>query len=1518
MHVNLDLFKSLFRLCAINFDCNRNHTGTSCLSNHFSVCMKKMLKIVFSILLLLTTAVASFAQPNAFFVHYGTENGLPQNTITDIHQDKKGFMWFSTWDGLSKFDGYTFTKYHLPSINTIESKTSRIDRIFEDKYSNIWTLTYDNQAFMFDVQTATFTATSTMDAYMERMFFANQIIPLESGTVWILSERDGCIAVVDSLLNTVVYNMRSQNLSGDHVYTIHEDSERNTWILTNRGLTMVPSDGRDPQFFFHPLSESHRKEVIPFFSVIELDHEIWFGSQDGVVWKYNMRDDSFEQISTDISSNLIALFEISSDKMMLLSDRDGFILYHTLDGTMELYNRHTSPEMNFNRINNGYMDRSKNIWLETDLLGVSKFNPYTKQYTHFTTFVESTESSVYLPNFFIFEDIANRLWVHPRGGGFSIYDKLNDALIPFYNDPTSSTWMFSNMMHSAYSDRQGNLWMCTRTHGLEKVLFYDDSTFSSIKPSNNLHSTISNEVRPIFEDSFREIWAGTKEGKIHLFSNEMEEIGIVNDRGGIGEGIPIRGIAYCITEDSKKNIWIGTKGEGVYKLIRKNGKHHFEIVHIRHDPDDLYSLSDDNVYSIFEDKNGNIWIATFGGGINLIRQGENHEAIIHFRNELVGYPQSQADRARVITSDSYGNVCVGTTLGFMMFDPDFTTHQDIDFKIYTRNNTDPGSIGANDIIDIITTGNGETFIGTFGGGISMIKETDQYGFPLSFENYNSSHGLPSNIILSIEEDNNGNLWISSEGNLTKFNRREQSFETFSEINRLMKRQSFSENGSCRLRDGRLLFGYSGGFFTFDPDKVRNNTYNPYLALVQFRLFNRTVPITPDGPLQQDIHLTERLHLKHNQNFFSIEFSALDYIDPENIFYAYKLDGFDKEWIFSGNQRIANYTNLSPGKYLFRVRSTNSDGVWADNERLLTIEVMPPFWATGWAYLIYVLLLLLIFYFAYRILYTFYRMRNKIILEKRESEIKTRFFTNISHEIRTPLTMIVSPIENLLSSSSTPTLVKNQLKLVSKNTNRLLNMVNQILDFQKMSQLPLTVHRIEAAPFIENLFEGYVKNAEIRKIDYRFVNRAGDAIIWADSEALEKIILNLLSNAFKYTPSGKSINVTLYNQNNEFAVEIRDTGSGISKEKQARLFRRFESFNEDKSKPSTGIGLSIVKELADKHMARIAVESEVNQGSCFTLFFKKGIAHLGPEVTIDETTVSGRVSENEEVQNGSVAPCESFTHMNEHPLVLVVEDDEDLRQFIRSILEEDYEVHEASNGVEGFEKAQELIPDFIVSDIMMPEADGMELLENVRKNVQTSHILFLLLTAKTTLESKLEGFEQGADEYISKPFSVSFFKARVKSLLQRRNELQNFYRNRVYHSPGMLSEEASNNEAVANDKDLVFIQSINRFIEAHLGNNDYVIEDLAVEMGMSRSVFFKKVKGLTGLAPVEYVRDVLMQHAAVLLLQEDYTIKEISYMVGMNDAKYFSRCFKNKYQMTPTEYRRMNISPIPAIKENDLE
>lgn len=1457
--------------------------------------MRRDLKIVGVVFwLYLSSAFFLKGQPPAYFEHYGSEEGLPQHTITDILQDRNGFMWFSTWDGLSQFDGYTFTTYRFPHDSVMGSQSSRIDRLYEDKYNNIWTLSYDSRVYRFDVKSRSFTRVNKSSEYPQLPFSAYKVVPVESGKVWILSHQSGCVSVLDSLFNVAEFSEVKGNLTDNQVYEVLEDINKNTWILTRNGINYLSSDGKDRRSF---------NEALPFFCVEELQDELWFGSTRGNVWIYDQKREDFTEISTGLESDIIAILEVSSEKILIASKLNGFAIYNRYDGSVEVYNPQTLPGMKSGEMISCYVDHMKNIWFETNIMGVSKFNPYSKRYVHFTPYVESSETNVFPPNYFIFEDKERRLWVHPRGGGFSIYDREADRLVPFYNEPFSPLWRFSNMMHSAYSDRQGNLWMCTRSYGLEKVIFYDDSQFKSIIFDDRLHSTVNNDVRAIFEDSSNMIWVSTKDGTIHLYDENMQELGILTERGEVGKGTPLNGISYCIVEDSDKNIWIGTKGEGVYKLARKSERS-FEIeLHLKHDPQDMYSLSDNKVYSIYEDRNRNIWIGTYGGGLNLIVNGEGAPKIINHRNGLKAYPQRQGHQVRVINGDRHGNICVGTTLGLIVFSPDFSTPEDIQFKVYVRNANDVTSIGANDVMDICTTRSGETYVATFGGGISKIIGSDSEGMPVAFQTYDSSHGLPSNIILTVREDNRGNLWIGSEGGLTKFNFEDQTFENYSEIKRLMKQHNFSESSGFRLSDGRMLFGYSHGLVVFNPDKVRNNTFNPYLAFVQFRLFNRNLPISLDGPLKRDINVADKIVLKHNQNFIGIEFAALDYVDPKNILYAYKLEGFDKEWVYAGNQRIASYTNLSKGKYLFRVKSTNSDGVWVDNERVLAIEVLPPFWATGWAFLLYFIIVLLLLFFTYRILYTFYKMRNKIILEKQESEIKTKFFTNISHEIRTPLTMIVSPIDNLLRNKTIPEAVKEQLQMVAKNTNRLLNMVNQILDFQKMAQAPLSVRKIEIGSFVENLYESYRKNAELQQIDYLFDNQVGSRLIWADAEALGKIVLNLLSNAFKYTPAGGEIRVSVFSKDDTVAVQVKDTGIGISKEKQTRLFKRFESFNEDKSKPSTGIGLSIVKEMADKHNASIVVDSEENRGSTFTVFFKEGFAHFGADVVFDDRGGEQKNRGDEPFEEHDVEGGQA-EESNDRPSILIVEDDNDLRHFIRSILEDEYEVYEASNGNEGFEKALEVIPDFIVSDIMMPEADGIELLGKIRSNIRTSHALFLLLTAKTTLESKLDGFEHGADEYISKPFSVSFFKTRLRNLLRRRNDLQRYYRERGFDlKDNDVYPKSEGQSTSISEKDLDFIRSVNAYIEKHMGDDNFVIEDLAVQAGMSRSVFFKKVKGLTGLAPVEYVRDVLLQHAAQFLLQGDYTIKEVSFMVGMSDAKYFAKCFKKKYNMTPTEFKK---------------
>jgi len=1452
------------------------------------------------ILLLVSFVLPIFSQPKCYFEHYGTDDGLPQHTIMDILQDRKGFIWVSTWNGLCKFDGYNFLTYKIQQGDLYHMRSNRIDHIYEDRYGNIWTLSYDKDAHRFDPKSENFMGLKSLKGYEDMVFVASKIVPTQSGKVWILSEKNGCVCVIDSTFNKVEsYNIENGKLRGNTVYEVYEDNQKNTWILTNNGLLMIPFSSTKMNMYFSEKDVVSARNRQAFYSVLELSGEIWFGSSNGRVWRYNKQNGEFDLLDTQLKSRINGIHKLSNDKILLLTNRDGFLVYNLQSKQFKQYNTNSFKGLCSDKIISGYIDKFGNAWLEVDCFGVVMFSPETESIKHFTVKQESSMLTVFPPNFFIFEDKENRLWVHPRGGGFSLYDRQSNTLNPFYNEPGSPTWRFSNMMHAAFSDRQGNLWLSTRSHGLEKVIF-DDDFFKNILVEKEIHSLVNNDVRALFEDADRNLWVSTKSGHVYLYNDNFENKGYLCDNGKIGYGNPIFGVAYCITQDEYKNIWIGTRGEGLYKATYDKSAHSYRISHYKNDPSDIYSLSDNNIYTIYPDKKGRIWIGTYGGGLNYIEPKQN-DRFINYRNNLKKYPTETGSQVRVITSDKNGNICAGTTVGLIVFSPDFDSPENVDFKNYLRIQGDNNSLNGNDVFDIYTSKNGTTYIATFGGGLNKIIETDKRGFPSKFKSYTTQNGLPSDVILSMAEDRHGKLWVCTESNLSKFDPQKETFETFSEVKRLMKEQNFSEASKCALHSGRIIFGHSKGLMVFNPENVENNNYNPYLAFINFRLFNKEVQVGENSILKNNIDQVEKLELKYNQNFFTVEFATLDYVDPKNIQYAYKLDGFDKDWIYSQNQRTANYTNLSKGEYVFRVRSTNSDGVWMDNERHLQIIIKPSFWETPWAYLLYVIFIILAAYVILRSLFIFYRMKDRVELEHQQTEMKARFFTDISHEIRTPLTMIVSPVENILNDEETPDGIKSQLKLVSKNTTRLLDMVNQILDFRKIRQQELHIQETILGLFVKDICIGFQKLADDHKIKFSVVDHTGGEKVWVDQKYVEKIVVNLLSNAFKYTPEGKSINVSVFNTKNDYiAIEVKDDGIGISKEKQSRLFKRFESFNEDVNKPSTGIGLSMVKELADKHKAKILFETAPNEGSSFTVIFPKDISLFGDDAIVIPSTDN---LEEKVADDSLEIEIESIAIESNDPVILVVEDDDDLRSFICKTLEKEYIIHEAVDGEEGLKKALEIIPDFIISDIMMPNVDGMEFLQKIRENINTSHILFLLLTAKTTLDSKLDGLEYGADDYLTKPFSVSYLKARVKNLLERRAQLQGHYQQIV--DAGFEKEQKTVNESniEISAKDEAFMKIVIETIENNIDNSDFVVEDLANKVGMSRTVFFKKIKSLTGLAPIEFIRDIVLQKAAEFLRSGQYSVKEISFMVGMSDSKYFSKCFKKKYNLTPTEYKK---------------
>ena len=649
-----------------------------------------------------------------------------------------------------------------------------------------------------------------------------------------------------------------------------------------------------------------------------------------------------------------------------------------------------------------------------------------------------------------------------------------------------------------------------------------------------------------------------------------------------------------------------------------------------------------------------------------------------------------------------------------------------------------------------------------------------------------------------------------------------------------------------------------------------------------------------------------------------------------------------------------YTNLPKGEYVLRVRSTNSDGVWVDNERILDIVILPSFWETPIAYVLYILFILIIILVAVYILFTIYRLKHEVSVEQQISDIKLRFFTNISHELRTPLTLIAGPVEQVLKNDKLPADAREQLVVVERNTSRMLRLVNQILDFRKIQnkKMKMQVQRVDIVPFVRKVMDNFEAVAEEHRIDFLFQTEKEHLYLWVDADKLEKIVFNLLSNAFKYTPNGKMITMFIREDENTVSIGVQDQGIGIAENKKKSLFVRFENLVDKNlfNQASTGIGLSLVKELVEMHKATISVDSRLGEGSCFKVDFLKGKEHYDKETEfiLEDAEAPVRMGQVVDIANSSIQfetliPDDSekieavyeedaAKEENSKELMLLVEDNQELREFLRSIFSPMYRVVEAADGREGANKALKYLPDIIISDVMMPEKDGIEMTRELRADMTTSHIPIILLTAKTTIESKLEGLEYGADDYITKPFSATYLQARVENLLMQRKKLQSFYRDSLMHINMSVTsgELLASTKAMAEEErkivpereeeqtqlqsqqqptipdmspnDRKFMDKLVELMEQNMDNGDLVVDDLVRELAVSRSVFFKKLKTLTGLAPIEFIKEIRIKRATQLIETGEFNMTQISYMVGINDPRYFSKCFKAQVGMTPTEYK----------------
>ena len=1469
------------------------------------------MKHIFLTLCLVASIIgAASAAPLRYSItHYTAEDGLSQNTVMYIMQDSKGLIWLATWDGLNMFNGYEFTVYKALAGDHVNLSNNRIQTIEADRYGYIWLLAYDYRVHRFDPRTEQF---EPVCATGYEALNIKKITVLPGGSVWLHGDHDEAIRVTtDSVsheIRTEVYSSQSGMFPSQRCFLVHEDNDGNEWLLSDNGIGVIARGSTTPERFFTASSKSSGKNLQAFYAIAEDTQNVWTGSDNGRIWQYVKADKSFALHQLPASSRIKHINSIGkSGKLFITTENDGIFIYTPADGSYEHYSAQNTPLLAGCDVKQVFVDSHDEIWIDPGRpQEVLHYNPTRRQFKQELVPIKMSIASQTNPYFLILEDKRGTVWVQPDGSGLCYYDHDEDKLYPlFYDKEELNT---TNRVHSAFADKQGNLWICTYSKGLDKISFRSKSVTIKRFDKSNRYS-LDSDVRSIFESHNGDVFIGLRNGTLQVYAPDGSYKGVLTEDGSISlHGKALDAAVYNMIEDDKNRLWIATKGNGLF-CASPVAPDRYRITQYLHSDSDIYSLSNNDLYYLHISKKRYLWIATYGGGLNYLDLSHlDHPVFINHRNYLKKYPINECDRVRTIGEDSVGNIWAGTTAGVLMFDSNFGTPDEITFKHYVRNAYNSNSLSANDVHYIHTTRDGELYLATFGGGLNKLR-TDGDSTAI-FDVYTHNDGLPSDVLLAIAEDSKGNLWISTENGLSKFDPKTKNFENY-ETNEIFPQPRFNESVVENIGN-EIAFGNSNGIIMFNPDSLHKSNYVPLICLTRLLLANKLESPGKEHVLSKVLDETEKLQLEHDQDIFTIQYAAIDMRRPQNIQYAYMLDGFEKEWNYVGSQRSATYTNLPKGTYHFKVRSTNSDGIWVDNERSLTIEILPSFWETPWAWALYILAFLLVMGIVVYILTTIYKLKNEVTIEQQVSDIKLRFFTNISHELRTPLTLIAGPVEHILSEPDLKEETRSQLQLVKKNTARMLRLVNQILDFRKIQnkKMRMRVSEVNIIPFVQQTMQNFNSLAEEHNIQYDLQTSLHESRLWVDTDKLDKILFNLLSNAFKYTPQGKSITVFVEDKGNCVAIGVRDEGIGIPDNQRDKLFVRFENLLDHNifNQPTTGIGLSLVKELVEMHKGSIEVESAAGKGSCFTVFLPKGRDHYDKDVEyiLDDLSTPADVSREESIDETTPDYTPEGKSEEEGAIytILLVEDNPELLIFLKSIFAHEYKVIEATDGRDGVEKARKSQPDIIVSDLMMPNLDGIGLIHELRQELSTSHIPIILLTAKSTIESKIAGLEEGADDYITKPFSAAYLQARVENLLQQRRQLREFYRASL---GAQESEETLSAIPVVDGvkltlNDRKFLEKLLELMEKNIGNGDLVVDDFVQEMAVSRSVFFKKLKALTGLAPIEFIKEMRIKRAAQLIKQGDYTMTQIAYMVGINDPRYFSKCFKQYYEMTPTEYK----------------
>jgi len=1309
--------------------------------------------------------------------HLGMEKGLSNNSVKSIFQDSHGYMWFGTYDGLNRYDGYEIRSYRNKLNNIHSLPHNYISCITEDNTKRLWIGTGQGVA-IYD---------HNFDSFSRLQFHPH----------WDVND--------------------TQYLQAD-AKTVEVDKENNVYVGTN-GWGMFVKDAKNSVADWIPLQTDDRKNEYTYYYHAPVIRE----SSTGDIWVF-------------INERGLFLFDKTKKELNPVNKQITLASCITID-------------------------QQGNVYIGTDN-GVHVLDPITKQYA-------------------------------------------NDIAIDGHSTVHQLTL------------KDDNLWISTKHHGIVVWNLKKNHLENTYRQTNNANSLSSNTIYSVYIDAENRKWIGTSKGGINILDPGKYRFQS-EDYTTSPSALP-NTFVRAFAEQGENLVWVGTDGRGLQLWDQSTGR-------FKTSPDAVPRLPSDIVNSLVKDQRGFLWIAT-DRGINrfdgtslttyhcLPEKGEENKNVeVLFQ-----------DREHTLWAATFINGKLyrynHTKDAFEMFSPKLTdlmvladgpdnflwagNHHQL-FKINKQTQTFETYQIGKPVRAIYTDSKQRFWIGTEGKGLLLFNtRTGKID-----STYADDNGLVNNSVLTIEEDNQGNLWLSTFNGLSKFNPDKQEFTNYDQSDGLQSNE-FSYGASLKMRDGSFAFGGVNGFNIFHPDSILNLSRTPPVAITQIRVNNvllsdslHRVEVSEQGEM-------DKITLPFNEAMLSLSFAALEYSSPQRVRYRYMLEGWDKDWNMAGTTRSINYNNLQEGDYLLRIEASDSDGKWTGTSTTLAIKVLPPWYRSWWAYLLYVAAVAFLAqrYISYRnkqlkLKFEVKLTRLSMQKEREMNERRQAFFTNVSHEFRTPLTLIIDPVKELLKEKREGK-EQAKLKIVQRNARRLLSLVDQLLLFRKAEydEQRLKPSQFDFISFSKEIYLCFAHQAEVHNIRYTFEADDKPVFVEADIEKIEIILYNLLSNAFKFTPDDGQIALRIQHRKDEIFVEVSDTGVGISSQLGNQIFNKFysEQRNGVKKKPGFGIGMYLTKSLVEMHQGKIVYQSVVKEGTTFSLRLPIAIAHQlkavqhafienKPIVVPELLSDSGEDDSFE--SDAAVTPPRMEQIISEKVSLLIVDDDKQIRDYLVELFESNYHVQHAKSGEEAWKLVEKEQPDVVISDVVMGELNGIELCRKIKTSPRYGHIQVVLLTNSSSDAFKLEGIEEGADDYISKPFDTDVLRARVQALIKNRKNLQRFFYNAI---------TLQSNDLKISPQDKEFIEKCIQVVEKHMTEEDFNVKKLAEEVGVSHSALYKRVKAISDKTVNEFIRDIKLRKAAQLFIDTDLKVNEAANMTGFFDIKYFRVQFAKLFGMNPSDY-----------------